>query len=542
MPRPPRKRKLPPPVDFKLDDHVDQFVNARHTQLQTLADSDSEGVPSADEPEAVEREVLPFENASSSDSDDADLDDAEHNADHDWGSRKRAWYGADTDLYEIMGDDERTAALDGEEKEAILMQKDSMAALRPEDFHDAAGAPSSSDDDEHNGAADDEDVFDASVARSHAADHVLVAAAPEVPLLVAEAARYEREMLTMRESAQLYHSRAVLFHLYSAFCCNVAFYLALRTDPRVGTVDFRTHPVISRIVRIRAMLDLAIAKPLGPCIDPPRARAAAAARMDPLPVDEVDVETGEEKKKGKKKSKKEKRKKTRDVAPISDDPVPEAVYDVDDDEDVNALVTDARGDDDQVGDEAESRKRRKLNQLVGVMERERKNKEKRRMVSDDVDYVPQERKAFPVSGSKFASANDTGDLFADDVPGHDDDNEEDDDDVTNRLLAKKDKRDARKARQVAEAAKPHVYRFDDRVDVDAKRRASSQIVKNRGLTRYRPRDKKIPRTKNRLAYEKAITKRKSVVRDYVGNVAPNYAGESTGINMSARKGSKLSSV
>lgn len=51
--------------------------------------------------------------------------------------------------------------------------------------------------------------------------------------MVDEAVRYERKMLTMLYFSQLYYSLTVLLHSYYAFCCNVAFYLAFRTDPRV---------------------------------------------------------------------------------------------------------------------------------------------------------------------------------------------------------------------------------------------------------------------------------------------------------------------
>ncbi len=110
----------------------------------------------------------------------------------------------------------------------------------------------------------------------------------------------------------------------------------------------------------------------------------------------------------------------------------------------------------------------------------------------------------------------------------------DDDSFAEKLIPKK-----RKRKEKAPSA-PHVYTFNDTVDVNERRRASTQVALNKGLTRYRPKEKKNPRAKNKLAYAKAVKKRKTMVREAVA-VKPgvSYGGEASGINMSARNSASL---
>eukprot|EP00808_Paulinella_micropora_P013657 g18568.t1 len=72
-------------------------------------------------------------------------------------------------------------------------------------------------------------------------------------------------------------------------------------------------------------------------------------------------------------------------------------------------------------------------------------------------------------------------------------------------------------------------------DDDSRRKASTKILKNRGLTRNRPRDIKIPRTRRRKQYEKALVKRRSMVQEYKGQQGAGYAGELTGIKKTLTK-------
>jgi hypothetical protein len=171
--------------------------------------------------------------------------------------------------------------------------------------------------------------------------------------------------------------------------------------------------------------------------------------------------------------------------------------------------------------------------MVGALERDRQNRALRRAASGDMEAVRDNVDSNIQSRETSAGA-------LDESPNTPD--EEEDDALMQRVLDKQEKKAARLARR-KEIEKPHVYTFDERIkDKNGRRRASSQIVLNRGLTRYRPRDRKTPRTKNREAFGKAVKKRRSVVRDPVVAQPLSYGGEASGINMRARKGSKLTEV
>lgn len=156
---------------------------------------------------------------------------------------------------------------------------------------------------------------------------------------------------------------------------------------------------MARIVRIRALLEKAVDVPLGPDVS----RGHNIIDVDVDSDDDADVADDDEvfvraegsaevdmPRKDKTEKEKEKKKTKRlagtaeangidRVAVVTDDDV--------DDDDVNALL---RGQDDSAVDvDIDSRKRSKLNQLVGAMEGERKNQENRRMLSADVDHQPE---------------------------------------------------------------------------------------------------------------------------------------------------------
>lgn len=576
-------------VGFQLGDDVEQFVHSRQEQLIKASDPDLEEEESADEPEATEFEALPVIDVSDSEKEEEVEDDSSdeeqeggENADgdgdeKDWGSRRHLWYGGDTYEYEIMENDEREEALREEEEEAIRLQKKAIEMLRPEDFGDATVAV------DQNGDVDSGDVSNEDVDAQATENETMpsadapVAAAPGIPILTREALECERKMEFWKPIFKVSDTAASLFHLYSSFVCNVAFYLSLHTDPEARHVDLRSHPVVARLVRIRLLLQQALKLPdatrtswneaiahdVHGRVDAHKVaqETAWSARDDQNSTptqngtayveDKTDQvleyvhrvfaskedpaerkgETVNEGKVSEKKNKKRKRSGKRAAEKGED-----LTIQVEEDDDmVGALLYNS----DRIGEEemdyvTKHRKQRKLIQLVNQMEQDRKNKEGKRATSADVDHIPNARRM-----THILAPRDLEDLRADDSDL--DDSVEDDDEVT-QMGIKKEKKNACRARKIAEVTKPHVYTFDDQINANEKRRATSQVVKNRGFVRYRSRDKKTPRTKNRLAYAKAVKRRKSVAREYVGKPGLSYSGESSGINMSARKGSKLSSV
>ena len=75
---------------------------------------------------------------------------------------------------------------------------------------------------------------------------------------------------------------------------------------------------------------------------------------------------------------------------------------------------------------------------------------------------------------------------------------------------------------------PRYGGFDNSVEDGEKRKASYQILKNRGLTPHRKTANKNPRVKKREDYRKAVIAKKGQVREVVVP-SSSYGGELTGI-------------
>lgn len=544
-----------PSDNVNPNDEVDDFVAQRHkVMLQKVQPDASDSDDAGDEPELHERDVL---NIDMSDSDDDGDDSGSSDEDDDgrdeleerrgWGGKKNLWYGGDTHEYEIMEDEEREEALKDEEEEALRLQKEAHANLRPEDYRDEDEDETEPGEDEEDDVNDDEiNVLEHSnIAGSEIAASVLNQTAPEIPILIKEVLECQKQAKIWKERVHWNEVARILYHLYASFVNNVAFYLSLRTDPDSEGVDIRTHPVLVQIVRIRSLIKDARALP---CEEPvanslrPKSHHGTSGDTE-VKVTAVEVHANGLRGEGshvpvangnvihheKSKKRKKRRKSSKEKGGV--------VNALEEDEDrIRALLPSKEtedGDEEDMAELRQERKRRKLNALVGAMERERKNSDKKRLASADADVVRAEPKPKTVEAFVPQYEDDGEEVDIDDI--------DDDDEVMKNMLAKKAKKEARKARKATEA-KPHVYTFKDKVNPEARRRASSQVIKNRGLTRYRPKDKKTPRTKNRLAYSKAVVRRKGAVQDYAGKPGSSYAGEASGINMSARKGSRLSNV
>lgn len=534
--RAPMKPTVDKPSNFvNGNDEVDDFVAQRHKVMieKTVPDeSDSEDM--GPEPEIHERDVLNIDMSDSSsleDSDESDggSDDLEERK--GWGGKKRAWYGGDTHEYEIMEDEEREEAFKDEEEEALRLQKEALSGMCPEDF----GDEEDTDADVNKEQEDADSAESQEISVKKPTGDVLKAVAPEVPVLLQEMLECRKQSMIWRNRVHWNQVARTTYHLHASLVNNVAFYLSLRTDPDSVGVDIRTHPVLIQIVRIRALLKEALALS---CEEPSMKRSDSPANCngsgDAVQLNdrsepqngylEIAEEDGAGRKGTKRKHKKRKKRSTSEIA----------AYAFQKDEEMlrSLLPQKPEGNGDDSAVQESDRKRRRLNKLIGAMERDRKNSDGKRLASGDIDVTRTEPSLVKVP---LNTPRDDRDLSMDlgDM--------QDDEAVMQRMVAKKAKKEARKVKKAA-ASEPHVYRFKDHVDPEERRRASAQVVKNRGLTRYRPRDKKTPRTKNRIAYGKAVVRRKGAVQEYVGKPGSNYAGEASGINMSARKGSRLSNV
>lgn len=531
------------PAPHSNNDAVDDFVDKRHqVMLQKVVDASESDQDMGDEPEISQRQVFNLQ-VSDSDSDSSSDTEDELGADAEdprigFGGKRRDWYGGDTHEYEIMDDEEREKALKDEEEEAVRMQINALSKMTPDDFQDDGMFDEQGEEEtleEH------EKLINLQNPTSEVTASVFDAAAPEVSVLV-------KEMIHCHKEADIWETRIhwnetarCIYHLNASFVCNVAFYLSLRTDPDSEGVDIRTHPVLVRIVGIRNLLKTALELPCEAPKDCEGSKKLAVKEtalkkrtekgaqlvghvdthpaLDGSTSDKCGDEMSKKKRKRKRRKKDSAAKEVKPISPEEDERRIETL-----------LKTVDVGNNDSAGLEKRKadQKRRKLNQVIGAMERERKNESNKRVAPVDLDVVRPEPTEMSLPSSTYAQGYDASNGM------------EDDDEVMEKMLAKKAKKEARLARKAAQAV-PHVYRFKDDTDPTAKRKANTQIVKNRGLTRYRPRDKKTPRTKNRLAYSKAVIRRKGAVQEY-GGKSDNYSGEASGINMSARKGSRLSNV
>lgn len=563
--RAPVKPEVILPLEHSDDDDADGFVASRHNALAAADDDDaSVGDDGADLGVGREAGVMDIDVSDSSDEsdeDDEDEDGGDVDGDEDaqWGGRRRAWYGGDTHEYEIMEQEERDEALKEEEVEARRLQSKAMALLEPEDFVDSDGEDDGEDDEGMVGVVDEnEDV---------GRDEGVLSSAPELPALVDDLRACLEELPRMRNAvgdreglgAESLRRAKVRFHVLSNYATNLAFYLTLRTDPYSVVVDIKTHPVIAEILRFRDLKlrtdDYGVfeKKENARDVDAPAVVVEEenyeAPQVEVLPsmaeVMQTDGASGAElrgegeiEEPVKKKKKRGKRKQKSVSEGGKDDADDEAFI-----SSVVGKVALGSGAGESAGSvEDGAAKRRKLNRIVGALERERQSSASRRVAPMDMQLVRQEPARPKMLRRDFVGDGDVGG-GGEGLEGDGEGSGDDDDSMfVDRMLAKKEKKDA-KAAAKADAVVPHHYAFNDKIkDKTERRRASSQVVHNRGLTRYRPRERKTPRTKNREAFSKAVKKRKSVVRDPVAAKPSSYGGEASGINQGKIKSSRLSDV
>lgn len=88
-------------------------------------------------------------------------------------------------------------------------------------------------------------------------------------------------------------------------------------------------------------------------------------------------------------------------------------------------------------------------------------------------------------------------------------------------------------------AEPQFGGFQESVEDGAKRAASYEIIKNKGLTPHRKKANRNPRVKKREMYDKAVIRRKGQVRDVISGAAGAYGGETTGIKAGTARSRKI---
>lgn len=580
-------------------DDADDYVRQRHRRMTeqiiqsdsdlSSNDGDDDNILVADtsnvrmsnsrykrnRPDGIEMGVLDVESSDSSDSDDAESSDDEdlvanpEESDGRWGGRRRTWYGGDTHDYEIMEDDEREEALHDEEEEALRVQSKGLSKMVAEDFlendEDDALAPAQST------AGNREE----SIGRRMGDEKVTESqAAPELSLLLSEL-QHCLQYLECQEK-QLEKPRSSIaklkYHVCASHAQNIVLYLALRSDPDAEFIDVRSHPVISDIVRFQALrkkcdelhsdgdgdndrdsdgdgdcdgdeheagapvndADSDKRKPRFGSLESENVASNNTDKTTSRTVVQIDMDKYRRRISARKNDRKKRTQPSECRLENGNNP--------DDNEFLQTVIGPRRKRTATDSANISAEKRRKLNQLVGTLERERQNREARRVVSADHQIERKNETHSRRAGQLSAELTQDGSRssVSDEEPGEDGHDEEHmfmDRVLTRNGAAEKSPKNARRK----ETEQPHQYTFDDSIkDKNQRRRANAQIVLNRGLTRYRPRDRKTPRAKNREAFRRALKKRRSVVRDPVAAKPLSYGGEASGINMRARKSSRLS--
>ncbi|XP_045833030.1 something about silencing protein 10 isoform X1 [Trifolium pratense] len=142
-----------------------------------------------------------------------------------------------------------------------------------------------------------------------------------------------------------------------------------------------------------------------------------------------------------------------------------------------------------------------------------------------------------MAGAGVKTEDDNGDDQMDNLESHEVDDEEEDSesggDSENELYNQAErlqalKRASKTATYSSNSSKSAVSSLAEDT-VDGKRYITSQMSKNRGLTRSRNKNKKNPRKNYKLKHQKALRNRKGQVQAIRSQSAP-YGGESTGIN------------
>lgn len=556
------KRPLSSAADYFSDsdkDSIDLHISKRQARLEELANgSDSESdTHDASGSRVVEKEVYDIELSESedeqvlpepsvaniaNDSDDDEGEEIDEDDYGDWGGRRRKYYGVDTDEFEIMEEDERIEALQEEEEEAVRLQKKQLSTLQASDYAD------DDDDDVTDEEEDGEEVSDAAECLAKP-----ISTAPEVSALAKELQKYFQLLKAWKGRQKWGDVAKTRYHLYAAYVSNIAFYFALLSDPESASIDARDHPVVKRIVELRQLIidhetievkksqrvnpknsenhvaGVKAKEPASQTAEEAEVRVNAAAdegRGDHAELQNKEQTSSVQKKKKQRQADAQTARSARKAGVKLDDEMQLVQSLLKRSNSVELTPNATKG--------GSSQKQRKLNRITGALDSQAKNDAKRRVISADMDHewnqTGPKKQALP--------SPETGAETSNEVEGNDLATLGDEEFVEH-MLQKNQKKSGRKKRKEADA--PHVYTFNDSANVGDRRRASTQVVLNRGLTRYRPKEKKTPRTKNKLAYAKAVKRRKGMVRDAVA-VKPgvSYGGESSGINVNARRGAKLS--
>lgn len=503
---------------------VDNYVAERHRALGASAafeDSEDENEAPLVDPGAVGvMNLSSSEEGSDSESEEEGKDKAEG-----WGGRRRDYYGGDAEDYEVMDVEEREEVLGAEEEEAVKKQKVLLEGMEEGDF----GEIDNDDDDED---ADDESADEV--------EKLVKEGEESVGGMVVELRRVWTEIGDIRkmddESLGRMGVRVRLDILFS-YCQCLLYYIGLMADPEYK-MDHKWHPVVSELVRLRN-LDEKTKSFVNSTNKTTRSNTEAAKQKGHVAIEQrkrkgsnkaVDVERETLKPAVQQDGNNQENSK---VPPSVDELEQERnrniasktfVDEDDDDEFMNRVMGKRSKRSESEVEKKATKKSRKLNQIVSKLERGRQAK--RRAGEADVDHDP-----VVVRNDSWAKSRES-----EWEGGRDQAREH----VTEEEKALREHLRGEKVLKKAGKGEGHVYTYDDRVGDNERRKATKQVLSNRGLVAARPKAKRNPRMKHKGSFTKAKKRRRGAVRDVITNYnASNYAGEATGINPRARRSTNL---
>eukprot|EP00123_Amoebidium_parasiticum_P012738 comp21545_c0_seq1/m.30019 comp21545_c0_seq1/g.30019 ORF comp21545_c0_seq1/g.30019 comp21545_c0_seq1/m.30019 type:complete len:588 (-) comp21545_c0_seq1:165-1928(-) len=578
---PPAKtgKKQAEAVGFELDDELDTFTKSR----QKIMLEDGEGSSGESEEEAV-FDLPEQDSDEESDEDEDDFNEDEFNGEDGegeeedeeegdeidekaWGSKKSAFYGTDY-VDEELGDDYHSDMEDAEleEKELERMQKKQAAAFDDSDFMSTEATlfqkPKQKKQKEEEVTVESDDEVEREVIARDVSTltdteklELIVKDSPELlglvedmkekmaymrntimPLIAAaEGNTFSREGLSYLKTKQ---------QLVMRYCLNVSFYLALRAT---GPVP-RDHPVIGQLVSVRQLME-------------------KMQPIDDMVTSQIQDMGGE----------------SDDSEDESDDDLTSQMEGLDSDN-----QSEEEEDDDMQIDSkthngktkaprkpAFSIKPEKLQHEATEYKAVKKTKwkentkqSKQLIAADDFGEVELENPK-PEGGKKKKSVwaknapkkQREAESAETDVPRRERDGvrerrdavvfDDDDDGDYQELPAGKRSRDtgdddlyeqvaaAKKKRKLErELAHKKVASYLPEEEAENKRGINWQMSKNKGLTPRRKSNN--PRVKHKMKFDKAVKKRKTVVRQVVpGQAGAVYGGEGTGIKKKLVKSVKI---
>ncbi|KAJ8901418.1 hypothetical protein NDN08_007264 [Rhodosorus marinus] len=557
------KRRAPVEPSVEVGDEVDEFVSRREEVRLGGRGLDEE----ESEEEVDETPVMGLEGEDGSQEDDDDDDDEEEA----W-KKKKLYYGGDNVDYNLMSSDEEDA-LEEEEHEALRLQNKEAEELEEEDFagqdvgedseesaeksderqdekdniHEQATVMESvrkalgtvSDDEDKDASNSDEqslEVFTREGLQKSAKStlsqaeklRIVEEKSPELIGLLAELKQSAQVLRSLSDKTDKLSQPETLFqHALINYCVNILFYLRLKSEGG----DVRSHPVIGQLLEMNRQISrlkkiAAISPELLEAVSSDEERPSGAEDDGENDMDESGRELVDAV---------EQQSEDEDMGSTDEDEVGDTTTDLKADGDLDEfselieMVGDAGGRrrSARFGDvEAQaggSRRVLKRIRMHGAL-----NKTSHPSAEDEVLGEPAERPRVDAGRAGLDKV----------VEGSEADEEEEDDGVVEGAKSKKQRKLEREKKFQERRNSAHVYTYKDDADEEDRRKASREVIKNRGLTPYRSKKRRNPRIKNKLKYEDKMKRHKGVARTARTELGGSYAGELTGINMRSTKSVK----